>query len=287
MTALVSLSSCCMVSLSRASVMASTNVGFILVDERPFFYLRYLDLSTTVPLMILTLGLFSGTRLVETLFLTVLSSLMFAAQLFCGLHPELNRWSTLTNYTTLLLALSHAPSYVAVVLLFAHQQPCVFGLLCFRFFFALNLLFYLPVASALSGGFRSQAEVKHGAAISARVSQLSLVVLLYTLILQLLVLLTECLHYMHHEADTITATLADLITKLAFTTAIVYSTDLITRVVDNDELLLRVLEAGERGEGYGGEETMETSVGGVKMKGGDPLHMRPEATERTSLRGKV
>ena len=157
-----------------------------------------------------------------------------------------------------------------------------------RFFFALNLLFYIPVASALSGGFRPQAELKHGAAISTRVSQLSLAVLLYTLILQLLVLLTECLHYIHHEPDVIAATLADLITKLAFTTAILYSTDLIARVIDNDELLLRLLEAGERGSGERyGEETMETSVGGIRMKGGDPMHMKPEATERTSLRGKV
>ena len=149
------------------------------------------------------------------------------------------------------------------------------------------MLFYIPVASALSGGFRSQAELKHGPAISARISQLSLAVLVYTLILQLLVLLTECLHFMRHEPDTISATLADVIIKLAFTTAIVYSTDLIARVVENDDLLLRLLEAGERGgEGYG-EETMETNVGGVRMKGGDPMHMKPEATERTSLRGKV
>ena len=74
--------------------MASTNLGFVLVDDRPFFLLRYLDLSTTVPLLIVTLGLLSGTRLVETLFLTALSSLMFLTQLFCGLHPEGNRWST-------------------------------------------------------------------------------------------------------------------------------------------------------------------------------------------------
>ena len=151
------------------------------------------------------------------------------------------------------------------------------------------MLFYLPVASALSGGFRSQAEYKHGAATSARVSQLSLAVLLYTLILQLLVLLTECLHYMHHDADSITATLADLLTKLVFTTAIVYSGELIARVVDSDELLLRMLEADERAGGGGelGEETMETSVGGLRMKGGDPMHMKPEVTERSSLRGKV
>ena len=72
--------------------MASTNLGFVLIDDRPFFLFRYLDLSTTVPLMMLTLGLFSGTRLIETLFLTALTSLMFLTQLFCGLHPEENRW---------------------------------------------------------------------------------------------------------------------------------------------------------------------------------------------------
>ena len=72
--------------------MASTNLGFVLVDDRPFFIVRYLDSSITVPLMILTLGLLSGTRLIETLFLTALSSLMFMAEIFCGMHPEGNRW---------------------------------------------------------------------------------------------------------------------------------------------------------------------------------------------------
>jgi len=263
--------------------LASTNLGFLLVDDRPFFLLRYLDLSLTVPLMVLTLCLFSGTRLIETLFLTGLTSLMFATQAFCGLHPEGNRWSMLHAISCLFLqpvALSCCP-------LTGRSLGAVL-LACCRFFFALNLLFYLPVASALSGGFRSQAELKHGGAVSARVSQLSLAVLLYTLILQLLLLLTECLHYMHHEADAVTATLADLITKLAFTITLAYSTDLIARIVDNDELLQRLLESGEgaSGEGYG-EGGMETSVGGLRMKGGDPMHMKPEATERTSLRGKV
>ena len=73
--------------------MASTYLGFVLVDERPFFVLRYLDFAMTLPLMMLTLGLFSGTSIVETLYLTAASALMFASQLFCGLHPEHNRWS--------------------------------------------------------------------------------------------------------------------------------------------------------------------------------------------------
>ena len=72
--------------------MASTRLGFVLVDDRPFFYLRYLDLFATVPLMVLALGLLAGTRPFETLFLAALSSLVYAAQLFCGLHPEGNRW---------------------------------------------------------------------------------------------------------------------------------------------------------------------------------------------------
>ena len=148
------------------------------------------------------------------------------------------------------------------------------------------MLFYLPIASALSGGFRSQAEAKHGAAVSARVSHLSLVVLLYTLVLQLLVLLSECLHYMRHEPDAILAALADLVVKLAFSAAVAWSGDPIARAVDGDELLRRLAEGGGGGEGYG-EEAMETSVGGLRMKGGDPMHMKPEATERTSLRGKV
>ena len=87
---------------------------------------------------------------------------------------------------------------------------------------------------------------------------------------------------MHHQPDTIAATLADVITKLAFTGSTLYSTELTARAVEGDALLMRLVDTG--GEGMG-EESMETSVGGVRMKGGDPMYMKPEVTERTSLRG--
>lgn len=63
-----------------------------------------------------------------------------------------------------------------------------------------------------------------------------------------------------------------------------FSGDLIEKAVEGDTLLSVVCGASEA-EGSG-EGELETGAGvrGMRMKGTDILHMRPEATERTGLK---
>jgi bacteriorhodopsin len=110
-------------------VLAGTYLGFVLVDGVPVYWVRYLDLALTVPLLLLALGLLSTTRLTETLFLSAVACVMSLTQLCNALYPGSNRY----------------------------------------LFFALNLLLLIPPLSALTSGYRAQAAAKLGGAVATRV----------------------------------------------------------------------------------------------------------------------
>ena len=150
-------------------ILAGTYLGFILVDGAPVYWVRYVDLALTVPLLLLALGLLSSTRLTETLFLSAIACVMSLSQLLTALHPESNRW----------------------------------------LFFTLNLLLLIPPLSALTSGYRAQAAIQLGGAVATRVGHLSLIVFLYLVVQQLFLLLSHCLYYIETSNDLIALTLAD------------------------------------------------------------------------------
>jgi bacteriorhodopsin len=231
--------------------LAGTNLGVAVVDGCVFFYLRYVDLAVTFPLLLLMVGLFSATPLVEILFLASMTALMFLSQLLAGLHPEHNRW----------------------------------------LFFALNLLLALPALSAITSGFRAQAQQRHhDVYVAARVGHVCLLLLLYLIIVQLFLLLSSCLHYIDAMQEATALTIADVVVKVGISLAILFSPELVAKAVDGDGVLHALCAAemeGEGGEGEAGLETSSSVLRSLRKKGGDPAHMRPEPTERSCLRGKA
>ena len=155
-------------------------------------------------------------------------------------------------------------------------------------FFSLNALLLLPALSALTSGYRAQAAARLGGAVASRVSHLSLIVLLFLIVQQLFLLLTHCLGYVEEGRGVVALTLADVVVKVGYAVVVMMSGDVVEKAVDGDSMLQALCGGweGEGGEG-GGEEGLETSIGGMRMGGGDPTRMRPEATERTGLRTKL
>ena len=231
--------------------LAGSYLGVVVVDGCVFFHLRYVDLAVTFPLLLLMVGLFSATPLVELLFLSSVSALMFVCQLLAGLHPEHNCW----------------------------------------LFFALNLMLALPALSALTSGFRAQAQQRHhDQYVAARVGHVCLLLLLYLIVVQLFLLLSSCLHYIDTVKEATALTIADVVVKVGISLAILFSPELVAKAVEGDPVLHALCGAemeGEAGEGEAGLETGSSILRSLRMKGGDPAHMRPEPTERSSLRGKA
>jgi hypothetical protein len=72
---------------------------------------------------------------------------------------------------------------------------------------------------------------------------------------------------------------------VTFSAVVMWSGDVIVKAVESDPLL-SALCGDTEGEALG-EEGLETNIGRMRMRGTDPMHMKPEATERTGLRSKA
>ena len=268
-------------------ILAGTPLGYTVVGDGLVYSIRYIDLAVTVPLLLLALDLLSATRLSETLFISATASLMFFTQVShrpspppsnSPPHPHLR---CDPRSSSALTPLHVSPVLSPVLQMFNALHPGANRWL----FFTLNLLLVLPPLSALTSGYRAQAQVRLGPAVASRVGHLSLIVLLFLIIQQLFLLLTHCLHYVTEGNDVVALTLADVVVKVGYAVVVTMSGDVVEKAVDGDPMLQALCGEGE-GEGIG-EEGLETSIRGMRLRGGDAAHMRPEATERTGLRTKA
>mmetsp|Transcript_53068 Transcript_53068/g.103840 ORF Transcript_53068/g.103840 Transcript_53068/m.103840 type:complete len:225 (-) Transcript_53068:258-932(-) len=82
--------------------------GIEMVGERPFYYARYFDWALTTPLLILDLGLVSGTPLREMLYPIGFDVLMIAAGYLAGYQEEGARWYLFALGCFFMLPVAHA-----------------------------------------------------------------------------------------------------------------------------------------------------------------------------------